>query len=32
MALDYQVPIPMPELESISTIQGKWAKIISMAA
>ena len=32
MALDYQVPVPMPELEIISTIQGKWAKIISMAA
>ncbi len=32
MALDYQVPIPMSELEAISTIQGKWAKIISMAA
>lgn len=32
MALDYQVPIPMPEIETISTIQGKWAKIISMAA
>lgn len=32
MALDYQIPVPMPELEAISTIQGKWAKIISMAA
>lgn len=32
MALDYQVPIPMPELETISTIQGKWTKIISLAA
>lgn len=32
MALDYQVPVPMPELKAISTIQGKWAKIISMAA
>jgi transposase-like protein len=32
MSLDYQVPIPMPELEAISTMQGKWAKIISMAA
>lgn len=32
MALDYQTPIPMLELDTISTIQGKWAKIISMAA
>jgi transposase-like protein len=32
MALDYQPPIPIPELEAITTIQGKWAKIISMAA
>jgi transposase-like protein len=32
MSLDYQVPIPMPQLDSITTIQGKWAKIISMAA
>lgn len=32
MALDYQVPVPIPELEAISTIQGKWAKIISLAA
>lgn len=32
MALDYQVPIPIPELEAISTIQGRWAKILSLAA
>lgn len=32
MSLDYEVPIPMPEIETISTIQGKWTKIISMAA
>jgi transposase-like protein len=32
MALDYQPPIRMPELEAIATIQGKWAKIISMAS
>jgi putative transposase len=32
MALDYETPVPIPELEAISTIQGKWAKIISMAA
>jgi putative transposase len=32
MALDYNVPIPMAELDTIATIQGKWAKIISLAA
>jgi len=32
MSLDYQAPIPIPELDAITTIQGKWAKIISMAA
>jgi putative transposase len=32
MSLDYQVPIPMTELETITTVQGKWAKIISMAS
>lgn len=32
MALNYNVPIPMPELDAIANIQGKWAKIISLAA
>jgi transposase InsO family protein len=30
-SLDYRTPIELPELASILTIQGKWAKIISMA-
>ena len=30
-SLNYRVPIEIPELNSIKTIQGKWAKIISMA-
>lgn len=32
MSLLYKTPIHLPELEDISTIQGKWAKIISLAA
>lgn len=32
MALKYKTPVDIPELNSISTIQGKWAKILSMAA
>ncbi len=32
MALNYNVPIPMAELDTVANIQGKWAKIISMAA
>ncbi|MBU2437298.1 MAG: DDE-type integrase/transposase/recombinase, partial [Candidatus Omnitrophica bacterium] len=32
MALNYNVPIPMPELNAVANIQGKWAKIISLAA
>jgi transposase-like protein len=31
MSLDYKVPIELPELQPISTIQGRWAKILSMA-
>jgi len=31
MSLDYKTPIKLPDLEGISTIQGKWAKILSMA-
>jgi len=31
-SLKWQVPIPLKELEGIATIQGKWAKILSMAA
>jgi transposase-like protein len=32
MSLKYQVPIPLPELNSIATLQGKWAKILSLAS
>ena len=32
LSLNYQTPIKTPELDGINTIQGKWAKIISMAA
>lgn len=31
MSLKYNVPIPLPELNSITTLQGKWMKILSMA-
>lgn len=30
-ALNYSVPIPIKGLASISTIQGKWAKVLDMA-
>jgi transposase-like protein len=32
MSLDYKPPVPLPELATIATIQGKWAKILSLAA
>jgi transposase-like protein len=32
MSLDYKPPVQLPELKSISTIQGKWTKILSLAA
>jgi transposase-like protein len=32
MTLDYKVPIELPELQPIPTIQGRWAKILSMTA
>jgi len=31
-SLKWQVPIPLKELEGITTIQGRWAKILSLAA
>jgi transposase-like protein len=31
MSLNYKVPIELPELQAVSTIQGRWAKILSMA-
>lgn len=30
-SLNYAVPIPLEELEDIDTLQGKWAKLLSMA-
>jgi transposase-like protein len=30
-ALRYKIPIPIPDIECIDTIQAKWMKIISMA-
>jgi transposase-like protein len=32
MSLNRKPPVQLPELETISTIQGKWAKILSLAA
>ena len=31
-SLNWQAPVPVAELKGIETIQGKWAKIISLAA
>ncbi|MFQ6114798.1 MAG: integrase core domain-containing protein [bacterium] len=31
-ALGYKTPIHLPELSGLNTIQGKWVKIISLAA
>ena len=32
ISLGYRTPVEIPELQSISTIQGKWIKILSMAS
>lgn len=32
MSLHYNTPVQMPEVQNISTLQGKWAKILSLAA
>jgi transposase-like protein len=32
MSLGYSPPVQLPELQAISTIQGKWTKILSLAA
>jgi len=32
MSLNYRTPIELPDLTQITTIQGKWAKILSLAA
>ncbi len=31
-SLNYKTPVELPELQNLHTIQGKWLKIISMAA
>lgn len=31
LALGYQVPVPLPELHSVTTLQGKWSKILALA-
>lgn len=31
MSLNYETPIDIPELKDVSTIQGQWIKILSMA-
>ena len=30
--LSYRVPVPLPELEAIPTLQGQWNKILEMAS
>lgn len=32
MSLNYKPPAQLPQLEDVSTIQGRWAKILSLAA
>ncbi|MDI6786635.1 MAG: DDE-type integrase/transposase/recombinase [bacterium] len=32
ISLKYKTPIHLPELDNVSTIQGKWCKILSLAA
>ena len=32
MSLNYKPPVELPELQAITTLQGKWAKILSLAA
>jgi len=31
LALGYRVPVPLPELNSVITLQGKWNKILELA-
>jgi putative transposase len=31
LALHHRVPIPLPELDSVATLQGKWNKILELA-
>ena len=32
LSLNYKPPVQLPELATITTIQGKWMKILSLAA
>jgi len=32
MSLNYKPPVQLPELQAITTLQGKWVKILSLAA
>lgn len=31
LALGYRIPVPLPELNSVTTLQGKWNKILALA-
>jgi transposase InsO family protein len=31
LALGYRVPVSLPELSSVTTLQGKWNKILQLA-
>jgi len=31
LALGYRVPVPLPELSSVTTLQGRWGKILELA-
>jgi transposase-like protein len=31
LALGYRVPVPLPELDSLTTLQGQWNKILELA-
>jgi transposase-like protein len=31
LALGYRVPLPLPELSSVTTLQGQWTKILALA-
>jgi len=31
MSLEYKTPVQLPDLQAVSTIQGKWTKILSLA-
>jgi len=31
LALGYRVPLPLPELSSLTTLQGQWTRILALA-